>query len=431
MRTSLAGRGMIDKFDFLIPFKDQHVQALSGEACGFVDIKRLGFDSLPAQVCRLPSGEYAIESISTKWESIETSNTNLAMRVYAGGDYWPHVRVKASPAKLLQCHNVFGPDDPALCGAELLTWLCVCMPALAEQLDFRLTEIMIVDCTYSVPISIPSMMLSVINAIGKISNKQLFCNKNDLDSTKYFNRGSEHGQLKVYLKLLEMLAQIRDLKKKNRDGRYNAQIVTLEDPQLEAYAANLMRFESTLTKRKLKDMGIPTLFIDFCRYDRELKIQGRNLIQELFMAKAAPLFEALEGRQVNVYNDDDVREKLRQRHGKLDRKGNLNFDAAMAAFRTYRGIAADGYKETMEAMSRANFYRHVKMLTEAGLSKAQLQNLHDHKETGNVVPLLRIIDLDFSKQHPDWYVPPQSQFQGNHIVIDDFRQGRASLRLVS
>ncbi|CAL5249827.1 hypothetical protein PASLES2_32590 [Pseudomonas aeruginosa] len=75
-------------------------------------------------------------------------------------------------------------------------------------------------------------------------------------------------------------------------------------------------------------------------------------------------------------------------------------------FRTYRSLKDYGWEETMASMSRASFYRHVADLEAVGISKAMLQNLSEYDNTRNVVPILRLLEVDFSAQYPDWYVEP-------------------------
>ncbi|MCY1371531.1 phage/plasmid replication protein [compost metagenome] len=60
----------------------------------------------------------------------------------------------------------------------------------------------------------------------------------------------------------------------------------------------------------------------------------------------------------------------------------------------------------MASMNRASFYNHVRDLQEVGVSKAFLQNLKEHDNVRNVVPVLQLIKVNFGTQRPDWYVEP-------------------------
>ena len=54
-------------------------------------------------------------------------------------------------------------------------------------------------------------------------------------------------------------------------------------------------------------------------------------------------------------------------------------------------------------MDRKTFWRHEKDLIAIGLTKAQLQNLKAH-ERHNIIPLMKLVEIDFSHQRPDWYL---------------------------
>ena len=75
-------------------------------------------------------------------------------------------------------------------------------------------------------------------------------------------------------------------------------------------------------------------------------------------------------------------------------------------YRTRSAPSRDGYVITRESMSRANFHRHVKMLTECGLSRAALQNMHGLNDGADIIPFVRFIGVDFGAQHPGWYTQP-------------------------
>ncbi|HFG2029626.1 TPA: phage/plasmid replication protein, II/X family, partial [Vibrio cholerae] len=55
--------------------------------------------------------------------------------------------------------------------------------------------------------------------------------------------------------------------------------------------------------------------------------------------------------------------------------------------------------------SRQTFARHLNDLLGIGFSKAQLQNLQGNGND-NVVPLLQVVEINFSQQHPADYVEP-------------------------
>ncbi|NBD81499.1 DNA replication protein, partial [Citrobacter werkmanii] len=67
-----------------------------------------------------------------------------------------------------------------------------------------------------------------------------------------------------------------------------------------------------------------------------------------------------------------------------------------------------GYNNVQDTMPRNSFYRALNDLMVIGFSKAQLQQLSSDKSS--VVPLFRVINIDFNNQRPSWYVEPRSHF---------------------
>ncbi|HGJ5877246.1 MAG TPA: phage/plasmid replication protein, II/X family [Arsenophonus sp.] len=59
------------------------------------------------------------------------------------------------------------------------------------------------------------------------------------------------------------------------------------------------------------------------------------------------------------------------------------------------------------------------LLTDIGISKSQLQNLTGDKS--NLIPLYKVINIDFSQQRPGWYVEPVSVFERQNNVYE-FKQ---------
>ena len=86
-------------------------------------------------------------------------------------------------------------------------------------------------------------------------------------------------------------------------------------------------------------------------------------------------------------------------------KGNISYAKAERIFSFYKNLLNDGYQETQNCMNRQTFWRYEKDLIAIGLTKAQLQNLKAY-ERHNIIPLMKLVEIDFSCQRPDWYVEP-------------------------
>jgi II/X family phage/plasmid replication protein len=285
-----------------------------------------------------------------------------------------------------------------------------------------------IDCTYSAQVRTVDAMRNALEYLRNVQNKHMKPS-GIIESTVYFNKGSEHGGLKVYIKVLEFFNQLKELKKLNKTCVYDNAIAVMSDTRLQAYLANLLRFEATLTKRKLNDLGICSTFIGFCKTYEQYRQSGRNFIESLFMTKTAPLFDSLSGITMNIFDDEKVKKILFTAYTKHDKKGRVNDALPRSLLTTFRNITRDGYLTTKESMSKPTFNRHIKMMTDAGISKAQLQNAFRERMHNNVVPLLQIINVDFGNQFPDWYVEPVSQYADNNVVSLQNRRISHSLKM--
>lgn len=431
---------MLDRIHLFIPFLPDFVDLLNVEGrADPVHIVRGGLEGLGAAGVRLCSssvvvdpvtGEKHCEDLRHPWESLSTGFTPMAVKVFhetMGKRAMPGVELKASPAKLLQGHNVFGPTDIALGAAEMWQWLSIAYPGLTKMLDLEKAEVYDIDCTYSARLPDERTALQAIEAIRGVSNGQTKGRGDDYQTTAYFGaKDSRLRKLKLYLKHPEFLRQLEDAKN-SRAGNLSAARTArvLSDPRLDHWARCLLRIEATVAKRWLNRRGIPNTLIELCKFQDDFKSKGLCFIQWCWKEVTKELFSAFEGMTMRVINDETVLTALIEKHSKKTKDrltkekivdgvlvpsivipGKLTDSHARSLFRTYRSIKEYGWQETMDSMSRASFYRHVSDICECGISKAALQKLKDSDRKNNVVPLLRFLDVDFSCQFPDWYVEP-------------------------
>ncbi|SPZ14497.1 phage/plasmid replication protein, gene II/X family [Pseudomonas aeruginosa] len=172
--------------------------------------------------------------------------------------------------------------------------------------------------------------------------------------------------------------------------------------------------------RWLERRNLPTNLWELCDYQEALRDQERCFIQECWRAVTAELFAAFEGMTMKRIDDDKVLAALIEKYTKVGKgrwtkarrqatgaiipavfvPGKPSDAYARNLFRTYRSLKDYGWEETMASMNRASFYNHVRDLQAAGISKAMLQNLSEYDNTRNVVPILRLLEVDFSAQSP-------------------------------
>jgi II/X family phage/plasmid replication protein len=413
---------MIDMLKISVPFKCDFLlnstQNASGETVSYVDIKecsRRGI-GLEAKVVHF-TGDSALDELEVAdlrhpYQSLPTSFTGMAFKIFQGTALRDAcVELKASPAKILQGHNVYGSTRIITGAYEMLMALYNSYPSFSDMLDFQAATLDAIDCTFSARAKNELQAKQVINQLKSVANKQMRASvRNEHETTCYFSRGSRHIDRKVYLKGCEFnrqLNQLRSLQDKG-DHSYDRVIDVMSDPSLINYARNLIRFEAGAKRRYLDDMGVPKNLFDACKFQFEYEKNGSCLIADIWRKAFAPLMEALEGQKMNIFNDEQVHNRLKTMYGKVTPKGNVTYSKADRVFRFYRSLVSDGYLAVKESFSAPRtFYDNLNLLLEAGFSKAQLQNLQGNGKD-NVVPLLQVIEIDFSQQRPVGYVEPKA-----------------------
>ncbi|MGY5767749.1 phage/plasmid replication protein, II/X family [Vibrio cincinnatiensis] len=413
---------MIDMLKISVPFKPEYLlessQNYQGESVSYVDIRecsRRGI-GLEAKVVHF-TGESALDDIEVSnlrhpYQSLPTSFTGMAFKIFQGTSLRDAcVELKASPAKILQGHNVYGSTNIITGAYEMLMALYNSFPYFAEMVDFTRATLDAIDCTFSARAKTELQAKQVINQLKSVANKQMRASvRNEHETTCYFSRGSRHVDRKVYLKGFEFNRQLNQLRALQEKGDHsNDRVIdVMSDPKLINYARNLIRFEAGAKRRYLDEMGVPKNLFEACKFQYEYEKDGNCLIKDIWSKAFSPLLEALEGQKMNIFNDDEVHNKLKTLYGKLTPKGNISYSKADRVFRLYRSLVSDGYEAVKSSYStRATFYNNLNLLLAAGFSKAQIQNLQGNGKD-NVVPLLQVIEIDFSQQRPSDWVEPKA-----------------------
>lgn len=243
---------MIDLLQLSIPFKSEHLIEVSSvdalNAC-YIDLeaiaRRTGLRLRASGVEFEISGDLQVTGLSHPYESLPSYFGSLAVKVHNGSNLAPpRVELKASPAKLLQGHNVFGPTDVALCAEALFTPFCLAMPLLADFLDFEETYLAKIDCTFSARMKTMNQTHQVMDILRNVSNGQTKATKSTRSqtyhSTMYWNETSNSVRRKAYLKYLELQADLerckKELRYKPNDESLKRRINVLSNPDLIEWA---------------------------------------------------------------------------------------------------------------------------------------------------------------------------------------------------
>lgn len=415
---------MLDFLRLAIPVMPFHaLQMPASEVYHFTgcDLPSLGLGCGARAVVLDDNGNVVARDLYIKYDKLGSDFSDMAVKFYhQSRNTLPYLEIKASPAKLFQGHNVFGSDDIEQGAVEMLGLLTQAFPKLCEYLNFQQTEVLALDTTYSALLPSQAMVQPCIDYLANISHGHAIAQ--NVAYQNYTRWGRADGRYlgrKAYGKYDEVLSQISQIEKKpvisEQDKRKYEALKSVLD-----FAKARLRFEARICKTYLTKNDYPTNLFKLI----ELQRQKPNLLQHLWGCAFEPIFNALKGCNMNMNNDDEVKKLLRSKLFTLTKKGNVSYTKADNLYNFYKTLKADGYhvlKKSMclSASSKSRFYANIKLLIEvAGIPKSDLQNLHSTKP--KVIPLSRVINLDFDNQVPADFVAPVSRFsnpKANHLRL--------------
>jgi II/X family phage/plasmid replication protein len=226
------------------------------------------------------------------------------------------------------------------------------------------------------------------------------------------NNSSEVRKQKIYYKAQELAA---DFEKSLKLGKKDKAAI-LGDKRLHDFADGRMRFEATTGSRALQDMGIPTLLNEFLKFhDWYEQVHGEPLCRYLWHKCFDKYFAQLKGHSMKNVDDDSIKLRIQMKYDVP--KTNLKTGKVVvcrrksnALWNTYRSIKAEGYEQLAKENS-STFFRNVKHLVDAGLSRAFLKSLDPFKPNENVIALVQVVNIDFGCQRPAWYQEPKAGFE--------------------
>ena len=121
---------MLDHLCINIPFESSFYSVDSEGRYFFIDVDlhSLEIPLASRSVHKDDEGNVSASALFHPYESVPTHFTGMALKVFFDSAYEPYVQIKASPAKLLQGHNVFGSDNIEQGAAEMLGFLHLAYP---------------------------------------------------------------------------------------------------------------------------------------------------------------------------------------------------------------------------------------------------------------------------------------------------------------
>ncbi len=414
---------MIDHLRLRLYFKEQYLKRCSheqlgqGQGKGYLAVKltELGLTTIGSTYRLDENGDYQIEKLYAPYDKLESSFSTMAFKLFEDGGFGdPCVELKASPAKLMQGHNVYGVDDIELCAKSLIGLFYKVFPTLKGYLNPYRIEVGHIDITYSSKVSHENIVPDVIDYLSRIRNGQV---KPTVDAryqnTCYFGaKDSKLQQLKCYGKYFEMLNQLKGAKKQAEKGCYFSQvIVNTYTDELINFARRLLRWELRIKAEKLKRLGIPTRLCDLIAYQKK----NPNMLSELWQQSFNPIFEALKGEAMPYATDEEVFDMLKAKLVTRTKKGKVSYSKAQSAMRLYESINHHGYLRAKERYTKTSFYRNFKYLLDCGISKAWLQNMHVSQR--RTIPIINFTHIDFVNQYPSDFVVPQDEYPQLNLLV--------------
>ncbi len=343
-----------------------------------------------------------VMNVRHPWERIPSSFEGMAFKVFDHRfdslDSF-YVEIKASPAKLMQGHNVFGSSDFYDCSMVMLELLCDSYPELFNLLDHVSWSLVQIDITYASRAKNNQEARAFINALQNVSYGHTK-SRTGYDGTAYF--GKKNSRLKK-IKVYHKAAEVAETVKKNEKSANAQALAQIYTDSLLNFADGMIRWEVSLYHRYFERLGITTNLKEIF----QTNAFSPTYLQNYWRLATSDLFTALKGQSMKIINDDVVKKALRLKFSKISEKtGKTSTVFADSVFRTYRNIRRDGWELVREEMHIRNFQKHVKAICECGVSRAALQNMTGLDDGAKIIPFVRFIEVDFGAQFPDWYVQP-------------------------
>lgn len=411
---------MLDKIVMHIPVDASLVDIDSeGRHCIF------GFDLLDLDLLKVGSwdvykdedGEVQHRILNHGWERLPTSHTPMAFKFFHEGRTYPYVELKASPAKILQGHNVYGSDWIEQGALEMLGYLAESHPKLYGMLAISETEVLQLDITYSARLKDDNQVVQALDFLRNVSSRHIRKSESEVvhKNTHYYgSKRSKRFARKVYGKSCEFQHQLQEQIKlaKANDKCAQRVVKVMSDPALQEWTKGLLRFETGCKKYVLKELGLPTNLFQLIRYQRE----NPNFLRDLWVKANDELFKALEGHAMKSTDHESVYQNLCNKFSHVTPSGRLSITKARNLFNFYCALEMHGVETMKRQYGKSQFFSQMASLIEAGYSKAFLQNLHIESKN-NVIPFIKLVEINFENQVPPNFIEPISTFNQSHLRI--------------
>lgn len=405
---------MLDHIRLAVPVFATYAKTLGTNHYLNIDLLDLGLDCACRSIKKDPDGQIQLGELYSPFESLPSDFTDLAMKFYHNGiNTLPYVELKASPLKLLQGHNVYGFESIELGAIEMLGMLTEAYPKLCEILDFANIEVLHLDTTYFAKLPYQNQVQPVIDYMSHIQAGHRKAKAVKYDNYCSWGEGSRYINAKVYGKFLELKGQLVKAQKQADKGCIRSKALVCAMHDVLAFSNACLRFEARICKTWLTKNGYPTNLYQLIEYQREKP----ELLQTLWEVAFNPILNTFKGKDMSLKDDDQVLDLLRDKLKTVTASGKTSYTKANNAYQFYVLLRERGWEQVkgnpkkglIGLYSENNFYKHLKVLLDCGISKASLQNLHTKKQ-GNIIPFMQLVEIKFDQQLPPDYVTPTSRY---------------------
>ncbi len=406
---------LIDLIELSIPVKSEFSVTLDDGSSLFVgDVFEMGLKLGGKGLYKTDAGVLKADQEYHVYESLPTSFTGMAMKFFFESKHdFPHIKIKASPAKIMQGHNLYGSMDLGLCSREMIGFLIKAYPELENYLDFLQAKVVKIDITFASRLPSDKVVDEFIQFSKNISAGQRHARFSAHRNTAYW--GSENSRLislKAYGKNKEFTEQLADYSKKALKGDIHALAISnvMSDPRLQDWAKGMLRWEATIFHRYIERQGISTNLVDLVNYQRSQLLKKVCILTEWWKAATADIFKAFEGQTMRSNDNDAIFNKIRFVHQGVTRYGNVSYTKANGLCDFYLALQRESM-ESLKLRYGKHFFTKFRALMECGFSKGFLQNLNaQYQNPNNLVSIFKLVEVNFSNQRPDWYQEPVSYF---------------------
>ena len=445
---------MLDTLIIHIPIRKEFVRTTGNLNSVIGDASYYGLPTQSYFKRDLKTGEVTHGELKHPYESLPSSYSGMAIKFFSDNvaNTIPYVSMNAS-VKILQGHNVYGGESVKNLATEMLYLLQSNYPEFFASLDVPQASISRLDSTYSVRLDHERHIQPCLRFLSNVSQGQ---RKSDKDRRDFYNtvywggKTSREGGAKAYGKHCEVMNEVTKLKRDIMRGCSQAKNkLSVFTPELLDWSAKLLRFESSTKKRKLEKLGLPTNLWQFIEYQQK----NKDVLTVLWRQWFNPILQALQGNvEMENFDEAAIYEQCRKhlwsqiikksltQHNVYDRYQYFHFDSdtyfkligrisytkANNAFSFYQLLKTNPFSDIKKRYSNNAFHTLIRSLIKVDFTRAELQNLFERQT--KPVPMIELINFDFSNQYPADYQPIISE----HINAYDYIiSKKPKLRLVA